>query len=62
MLLAEIEARGGWNICGRHDQGTIRRKRSASCMPDHEFKIGSGRYDEKLRRLAEVMADVKQRD
>ncbi|MGE5809197.1 MAG: hypothetical protein ACM32I_08730, partial [Nitrospirota bacterium] len=28
---------------------------------DHEFKIGSGRYGEKLRRLAEVMADVKER-
>ena len=27
----------------------------------HEFKIGSGNYSEKLRRLAEVMADVKQR-
>jgi cell division septal protein FtsQ len=28
---------------------------------EHEFKIGSGRYGEKLRRLAEVMADVKER-
>ena len=27
----------------------------------HEFRIGSGRYGEKLRRLAEVMADVKER-
>ena len=28
---------------------------------EHEFKIGSGRYGEKLRRLAEVMADMKER-
>ena len=26
-----------------------------------EFKIGNGSYSEKLRRLVEVMADVKQR-
>jgi hypothetical protein len=28
---------------------------------EHEFKIGSGNYREKLRRLAEVLEDVKQR-
>ncbi len=59
-LLAEIEARGGWNLPGV----TIKAGSPESLSvvyADHEFKIGSGRYDEKLRRLAEVMADVKQR-
>lgn len=60
-LLAEIEARGGWNPA----EITIK-----ASTPDaisivyagHEFKIGSGRHDEKLRRLAEVMADAHQRN
>lgn len=59
-LLAEIEARGGWQ------PGDVTIKASSPealsvVYADHEFKIGSGRYAEKLRRLAEIMADVKQR-
>ena len=59
-LLAEIEARGGWNLA----EVAVRAASPETLTvvyADHEFKIGSGRYAEKLRRLAEVMADVKQR-
>jgi hypothetical protein len=28
---------------------------------DHEFRIGSGNYDEKLRRLGEIVEDMGQR-
>jgi cell division protein FtsQ len=60
-LLAEIEARGGWNLA----DVTVKAASPESLAlvyAEHEFRIGSGRYAEKLRRLAEVMADVKQRD
>ena len=60
MLLAEIEARGGWNLA----EVTVKAgspEALSIAYADHEFKIGSGRYAEKLRRLAEVMADVQQR-
>ncbi|HUJ19645.1 MAG TPA: FtsQ-type POTRA domain-containing protein [Nitrospirota bacterium] len=60
-LLAEIESRGGWKPA----DVTIRAASPESLSvvyAGHEFKIGSGRYAEKLRRLAEVMADVKQRN
>lgn len=60
-LLAEIEARGGWNLA----QVTVKAASPDSLSlvyADHEFRIGSGRYAEKLRRLAEVMSDVKQRN
>lgn len=59
-LLAEIAARGGWKAAdvtvraGSPEQLTV-------LYAEHEFKIGSGNYPEKLRRLAEIMADVKQR-
>jgi cell division septal protein FtsQ len=60
MLIDEIAARGGWkpaDITVKADSPD-----SLSVVyAEHEFKIGSGRYSEKLRRLAEVMADVKQR-
>src|SRR5208283_1521911 len=60
-LLSEIAARGGW----RFEDVTIKAgaAESISIMyADHEFKLGSGQYPEKLRRLAEVIADVQRRD
>ncbi|HET7318783.1 MAG TPA: FtsQ-type POTRA domain-containing protein [Nitrospirota bacterium] len=60
QLLAEISSRGGW----RPAEVTVRADSPEALSveyADHEFKIGSGRYGEKLRRLAEVMADVKER-
>jgi cell division septal protein FtsQ len=59
-LIAEISARGGWRLA----DVTVKADSpdSVSVLYDeHEFKIGSGRYGEKLRRLAEVMADAKER-
>ena len=59
-LLAEISARGGWrlsNVMVRADSPETLSVTYAS----HEFKIGSGNYPEKLRRLAEVVEDVEQR-
>jgi cell division protein FtsQ len=60
-LLAEIEARGGWNLAAVTVKAATPETLSL-VYAEHEFKIGSGRYTEKLRRLAEVMADVKQRN
>ncbi len=60
LLLGEIAERGGWQLANV----TVRANSPDSLTvvyADHEFKMGSGRYPEKLRRLAEVMADVKQR-
>ncbi|MDA8421784.1 MAG: FtsQ-type POTRA domain-containing protein [Nitrospiraceae bacterium] len=60
QLLAEISARGGWQLANV----TIKANSPDSLSvvyADHEFKLGSGRYAEKLRRLAEVLADVQQR-
>jgi cell division septal protein FtsQ len=60
QLLGEIAARGGWQLANV----TIRANSPDALTimyADHEFRMGSGRYAEKLRRLAEVMADVKQR-
>jgi cell division septal protein FtsQ len=59
-LLAEISARGGWKLSGV----TVRANSPETLSviyAAHEFRIGSGNYAEKLRRLAEVMSDVKQR-
>ncbi len=59
-LIAEIAARGGWQPA----DVTVKADSPDSLSvvyAEHEFKIGSGRYSEKLRRLAEVMADVQQR-
>jgi len=59
-LLAEIAARGGWQPV----DVTIRAGSPESLTlvyKGHEFKIGSGNYPEKLRRLAEIMDDVKLR-
>jgi len=59
-LLNELSSRGGWRMA----DVTIRANTAESltiAYADHEFRIGSGNYAEKLRRLTEVMADVKQR-
>ncbi len=59
-LLAEIESRGGWKTSDL--KINVGSSEALSIVyAEHEFKIGSGRYGEKLRRLAEIMADVKQR-
>jgi cell division septal protein FtsQ len=60
LLLGEIAARGGWRLA----DVTVRANSPYALTvlyADHEFRMGSGRYAEKLRRLAEVLADVKQR-
>ena len=59
-LLGEIAARGGWKL----SDVTVRANSPETLTAvynDHEFRIGSGNYGEKLRRLAEVMNDVQQR-
>ncbi len=59
-LIAELSSRGGWET----SQITINANSPEALSvvyADHEFKIGVGNYGEKLRRLAEVMADVKVR-
>jgi cell division protein FtsQ len=60
LLIAEISSRGGWRLA----EVTVKADSPEALSviyAEHEFKIGSGRYGEKLRRLAEVMADVKER-
>ena len=60
-LLGEIATRGGWNL----EELVIKANTPESLSivyADREFKLGSGRYSEKLRRLAEVMEDVKRRN
>jgi cell division protein FtsQ len=60
-LLSEIATRGGWRL----EDVTIKANTPESLSivyANHEFKLGSGHYAEKLRRLAEVMADVRRRD
>ena len=59
-LISEIAARGGWKLSDvtiKADSAESLSVLYAGC----EFKIGAGSYSEKLRRLVEVMADVKQR-
>jgi len=60
QLIDEIAARGGW----RAADVTVKADTPdalAVVYAGHVFKMGSGRYGEKLRRLAEVMADMKDR-
>jgi cell division protein FtsQ len=59
-LLAEISARGGWWLSKVMVKANSPETLSV-VYASHEFKIGRGNYAEKLRRLAEVMEDVKQR-
>jgi cell division septal protein FtsQ len=60
MLLSEISTQGGWRL----EDVTAKADSSETLSllyAGHEFKLGNGRYKEKLRRLAEVMADVNRR-
>ncbi len=59
-LLSEISARGGWKLADITVKANSPETLSV-VYADHEFKIGCGNYGEKLRRLSEVLADVKQR-
>lgn len=59
-LLDELAARGGWDLAGV----TIKADSAETITivyADHEFRIGSGSYDEKLRRMGEIVADMRQR-
>jgi cell division protein FtsQ len=60
VLITEIAERGGW----RMNEVTIKAESPEALSvlyADHEFKIGTGNYPEKLRRLAEILADGTQR-
>lgn len=60
MLIAEIAERGGW----RMNEVAIRAgspETLSILYAAHEFKIGTGNYAEKLRRLAEILSDGTQR-
>jgi cell division septal protein FtsQ len=60
MLITEIAERGGW----RMNEVTIKAgspETLSVLYADHEFKIGTGNYAEKLRRLAEILSDGTQR-
>jgi cell division protein FtsQ len=59
-LIAEITVRGGWKLADLTITADSPETLSLH-YADHEFRIGSGQYGEKLRRLGEVMADVQQR-
>jgi cell division septal protein FtsQ len=59
-LARELAVRGGW------DPGAVTVKADspetiAIVYADHEFRIGSGNYGEKLKRLGEIAADMRQR-
>ena len=59
-LLGEIAHRGGW----RPADITVRANSAETLTVvygGHEFRIGSGNYTEKLRRLGEILSDVQQR-
>ena len=60
VLLEELAARGGWDAAGV----TVKADSAETITivyADHEFRIGSGNYDEKLRRMGEIVADMRQR-
>jgi cell division septal protein FtsQ len=59
-LLGELAARGGWSA-GAVTVKADSHETIAIVYADHEFRIGSGNYDEKLRRLGEIVADMRQR-
>jgi cell division protein FtsQ len=59
-LTAALAARGGW------DPGAVTVKADSAegiavVYADHEFRIGAGNYDEKLKRMGEIVADMRQR-
>lgn len=60
-LIEELTSRGGW----RMSDVTVKAgspETLSVVYADQEFRIGSGNYPEKLRRLAEIMADMKTRN
>lgn len=59
-LAQELVARGGW------EPGAVTVKADTPetitiIYADHEFRMGSGNYGEKLKRLVEIAADMRQR-
>jgi hypothetical protein len=59
-LIDELAVRGGW------DPGAVTVRADSSetvtiVYADHEFRIGSGNYPEKLRRLGEIVSDMQRR-
>ncbi len=59
-LLDELRKRGGWDpaaVTVRADSAET----VAILYAGHEFRIGSGNYDEKLRRLGEIVTDMNTR-
>jgi len=59
-VIGEIALRGGW----RPSEIVIKASSPEALSivyAGNEFKIGSGRHGEKLRRLSEVLADIKER-
>ena len=59
-LLDELAARGGWDL----SSVTVKADSAETVTivyADHEFRIGSGSYNEKLRRMGEIVADMRQR-
>ena len=59
-LLGELASRGGWSP-GEVTVKADSPETIAIVYADHEFRIGSGNYGEKLRRLGEIVADMQQR-
>jgi cell division septal protein FtsQ len=59
-LLSELAARKGWRLADVAIKADSTETLSL-LYAGREFKMGSGDYGEKLRRLGEVMEDVKQR-
>jgi len=60
MLINEIAERGGWQL----NEITIKSgspETLSVLYAGHEFKIGTGNYAEKLRRLSEILTDGTQR-
>jgi cell division protein FtsQ len=59
-LLDQLAERGGWDLAGV----TVKADSAEAITivyADHEFRIGSGNYSEKLRRMGEIVADMRQR-
>jgi cell division protein FtsQ len=59
-LLSELELRGGWDM----GEVTVKAETAetvALVYAGHEFRVGSGNYPEKLRRLGEIVSDMNER-
>lgn len=60
LLLSELSKRGGWEM----SKVTVKADSPESIAvvyADREFRMGSGNYPEKLRRLSEIAFDMKRR-